>query len=438
MQLKNFSSSKQLINSWNNTISKQAIIIYPKNILELKKLLIILKKKKAKYLIRTGSCSYDSKSINPDLKTYVISLKKINKIIKINYKKRTLQVEAGALISDVVLTLKEKKFTLFSVPGGENISIGGAISANTIGKDSSPQISSFGDAVVSLKIITSIGQVKIIKNDNILKYIGAFGMEGIILSAEIKIRKIESSNLFASSKILKSFNEIKIELEKNYDYHYIQVDPFFRHEHLAISFKGKIINENKKNYKNINLKSNNFEKFVFKFFGLFINSLTWKFFYKFFFLFNKKKGETIDIHNFHYSSKYKHLIPLVCTQGLLDYELLLKKNFLTSMKVLVNFLRKKKIFPMYVIIKKIYKSKKKFSYQFNDNGYAVAISINKSLVKPEILKSFKFFLKKNKFKINLSKTDEKFINIKKNNNYLFLSLYKKMLLNQNGISRKRA
>ena len=66
---------KKLIESWNNTLSSKAYILYPKNILELKKLISIIKKDKKKYLIRTGSCSYDSKSINPDLETIVISLK---------------------------------------------------------------------------------------------------------------------------------------------------------------------------------------------------------------------------------------------------------------------------------------------------------------------------------------------------------------------------
>ena len=66
------------------------------------------------------------------------------------------------------------------------------------------------------------------------------------------------------------------------------------------------------------------------------------------------------------------------------------------------------------------------------------MSINKSGLKTETIKSLQKFLNKNKLQINLAKTDEKFIKLKKNNNYLFLSLYKKMLLKQNGISRKRA
>ena len=107
------------------------------------------------------------------------------------------------------------------------------------------------------------------------------------------------------------------------------------------------------------------------------------------------------------------------------------------MRNLIDFLKKEKIYPMYIIVKKLYKSKNNYCYKFNENGFAVAISINKSLINLETLTSFENLLKKKKLKLNLSKTDKKFINLKKNNNFLFLSLYKKMLLEQNGISRTR-
>ena len=45
MKLENFESKKKIIRSWNNTIITKAIIIFPKNITELKKLIKELKKK---------------------------------------------------------------------------------------------------------------------------------------------------------------------------------------------------------------------------------------------------------------------------------------------------------------------------------------------------------------------------------------------------------
>ena len=83
----------------------------------------------------------------------------------------------------------------------------------------------------------------------------------------------------------------------------------------------------------------------------------------------------------------------------------------------------------------MHKSKKKFLYQFNEKGYAVAISLDKNKINKKTLTLLERLLKKNHLKLNLSKTDQKFINNIKKNNNLFLSLYKKMLLNNHGLSR---
>ena len=67
---KQFNSKIVSINSWNNTYKKKVTIVYPENLKNLGKLLKKIKNEKKKYVIRTGKCSYDSKSINPDEKTW--------------------------------------------------------------------------------------------------------------------------------------------------------------------------------------------------------------------------------------------------------------------------------------------------------------------------------------------------------------------------------
>ena len=62
MKLDNFRFKKRTIESWNNTIKNSAIVVYPRNTIELRKLIKFLKENNKKYLIRTGY-AYDSKSI---------------------------------------------------------------------------------------------------------------------------------------------------------------------------------------------------------------------------------------------------------------------------------------------------------------------------------------------------------------------------------------
>ena len=434
--LKNFDIEVKKINSWNLTYSQKATIIYPANLKELKKIIKILKKIKKNFTIRTGKCSYDSKSISSDKNGIIISLRKFNKIIHVNEKKKVVSVESGAKVSDVIYRLKKSNLTLFSVPGGENISIGGAIAANVIGKDSNQSFASFGDSIKYLKIISYKGVIKELssKSAKFNKYIGSFGMFGIILEAKIKLKKIISNNLLMQTKILKNIDEVEIELKKRDEYKYIQIDPFFRKSNFAAVFKGNYVKSAENNYKKKNLEANFFEILLFKISSFFINFITWKLFYKIFFLLNRNKKKFIDIHNFHYKSKYKHLVPLICKNGLIDYEILIKKKFSHSFLEIQNFLASNNLVPIYIIVKKLFKSKKKFFYSFNNNAYSIAISFRLNNLKDEKKNKFELLLKKRKLLLNLSKTDSKFIEKTKEicskENKVFMSLYKKMLINR--------
>ena len=91
--IKNFDIEVKKINSWNLTYSQKATIIYPANLKELRKIIKILKKIKKNFTIRTGKCSYDSKSISSDKNGIIISLRKFNKITS----------------SELVIIIKEKR-----------------------------------------------------------------------------------------------------------------------------------------------------------------------------------------------------------------------------------------------------------------------------------------------------------------------------------------
>jgi hypothetical protein len=129
------------------------------------------------------------------------------------------------------------------------------------------------------------------------------------------------------------------------------------------------------------------------------------------------------------------MVPLICKDGLIDYELLIKKNFKKIMIKIINFLKQNKLFPIYVVVKKIYGSKKKFYYKFNDDGYAVAISLSKRSMDKSKTDLFNKLLLNQKLNLNLSKSDKWLLKKLDKKNNLFMSLYKKMILENNGISR---
>ena len=52
----------------------------------------------------------------------------------------------------------------------------------------------------------------------------------------------------------------------------------------------------------------------------------------------------LDLHNYHYGSKYKHMAPLIAKQGLIEYEILIKEKFILRINSIFNFLKKKTCF----------------------------------------------------------------------------------------------
>tara|TARA_B100000780_G_scaffold258899_1_gene209527 strand:- start:1984 stop:3315 length:1332 start_codon:yes stop_codon:yes gene_type:complete len=427
------------ISSWNHSHKKRSLVFYPKNINEVKKFIRLIKRDKKNYIIKTGACSYGSKSINADNNTVIASLIRINKIIKIN--KTNLIVQSGMLISDLTREIKDKRITLFSVPGGSNISIGGAISANVIGKDSSKQNSSFGDSVNELDVLTVDGNiVKIRTAKELSKYIGGFGFAGIILQANLKIKKISSNNLIVQTTYLKDLNDIKKHLDKKInDFRYVIVNPFFKKKSFAMAYDANFVKNKNNIFKKINLKPYFFEKYLLRFLSYFLNKTTWTFFYFLYFYTKNHKKKLVNLHNFYYESKYKQLIPFITRDGLVEYEVMIKNNFERNINKIKNFIQVNKFNPIYIIIKKLYKSKNKnYNYSFNDNGYAVAISLDRKNLTLFKQKKFLALLDKNNFKLNFSKTDQKILNRCDNKNFLFLSSYKKMIQNTYEISRQRA
>ena len=283
-KLKKINSEFKLVKSWNLTYEKKSLVYYPKDKIELKFILHYLKKNKKTFSIKTGLCSYDGKSLGLEKLNIIISLRNFNKLIYINKKNKKMRVQAGAKILDIMLELKKNNLTMFSVPGGDSITFGGAISANVIGKDSCRNFSSFGDNVINLNVMMHDGTINKLKyNSNSYKlFIGSFGFFGIILDVELKVRKIPSQNLLLLSSKVKKFTDVVKFLNKKFDYKYIVIDPFLRKNNLGIFFHANFIKDKKNCFKKKDFKINFIDKFIVKFSSFFINNLSWGLFYKFF------------------------------------------------------------------------------------------------------------------------------------------------------------
>ena len=422
--------------SYNLTSQSEVNCFYPSRYEDIKKILFFLKKNNQKVLIKTGDCSYGDKA-NLKKSNYIISLKKISSIISFDKKKKIINVQAGIQLEELLDFLEKKGYGIFNVPGGKRVSLGGAISGNVHGRPATTNYATFGDNVVSLKIMMEDGTKKILRNSNksLNRIIGGLGLFGIILEAKLKVFKINSCYYKEKINLVKNEKQF-LEYQRNLSY-CVGILNYFNRK----SFEGKF-------YKFIPQKKTNSERVItvnkYNFFdfinylkipfliSLIVNFLTLRIFY--FLQFNIKILNTgsklLNFKKSIYLSDINQTLPNYYRGGLIEIQFGFKKEklfYLTKkLKKMISFYR---VFPMYFIIKKMHKSKKKYIFNFPKNSFNITLTFTKKCYEDN-----KYFfvilykiLKKNKCNLYMTK-DETFIQnadpkiVKK---YFDLSLFKK-------------
>ena len=403
--------------SYNLTNRSEVNCFYPSRYEDIKKILFFLKKNNQKVLIKTGDCSYGDKA-NLKKSNYIISLKKISSIISFDKKKKIINVQAGIQLEELLDFLEKKGYGIFNVPGGKRVSLGGAISGNVHGRPATTNYATFGDNVISLKIMMEDGTKKILRNRNksLNRIIGGLGLFGIILEAKLKVFKINSYYYKEKINLIKSKKQF-LEYQRNLSY-CVGILNYFNRE----SFEGKF-------YKFIPQKKTNNEKVItvnkYNFFdfinylkipfliSLIVNFLTLRIFY--FLQFNIKILNTgsklLDFKKSVYLSNINQTLPNYYRGGLIEIQFGFKKEklfyLIKKLKKMISFYR---VFPMYFIIKKMYKSKKKYIFNFPKNSFNITLTFTK-----KCYENNKYFfvilykiLKKNKCNLYMTK-DETFI-----------------------------
>ena len=261
------------INNWSRTLKIGSKVYFPKKYQEIKKL--ISSSNINSFSFKAGGCSYGDCFLNDDC---TIDLQSLNKISKINFKKKTIIVQCGVKIESLLNFIMPKGYYIHSVPGANNATIGGCINSNVHGKDSF-KYGPFSNNISSLKIIDSKGRISNIKkNSKKFKYaIGTYGLNYLILEAELKLIKIKNFKLLVKTKKFENYKEMLeyfslFENEK-YDMMGAWVD------HFSINgrgiFKAARWTKDKDNdeFKKIDLDVNNVSKLIIYFLYIIFNKL---------------------------------------------------------------------------------------------------------------------------------------------------------------------
>ncbi len=164
-----------------------------------------------------GRCYGDA-----SLSDQVISTLKSDNILEFDTNNGIFDAQAGILLKDILDVVVPKGWFLPVTPGTKYISLGGALASDVHGKNHHVD-GSFSDHVLSFRLMMSDQTIKEVTPDDYdLFYAtaGGMGLTGVILSAKIRLKKIETSFIRQKQVKAKNLDEIMDLFESHAHYTY--------------------------------------------------------------------------------------------------------------------------------------------------------------------------------------------------------------------------
>ncbi len=171
--------------------------------------------KKIKEYVRTrqqiiargnGRCYGDA-----SLAEHIFSTSRLNKFISFDRLNGNIECESGVLLSDILAVVVPQGYFLAVTPGTKYITVGGAIASDVHGKNHHAE-GSFSDYVLSFELINSEAEVLTCSReenaDLFWATVGGMGLTGIILSAKLQLKNIETSYIRQETIKAKNLDEI--------------------------------------------------------------------------------------------------------------------------------------------------------------------------------------------------------------------------------------
>ena len=371
---------------YNHTYKAKRKILFPTNLSSLFKSLKYLKKLNIKPVIISGSCGHGDKSFLSESE-YIISLKKFNKIIKLNTKKKIVELQAGVNLYNLFKLLDKKHFFIFNIPGGKKISVGGAIAGNVHGRPQIKNYTTFGDNVVYIKYIDENFKLKKATRGNLIfkKIVGSLGLYGVIVEVGLKFFKKKNELVKKIDKnILNTKEFIKYSSKNSTFYGFIN---YFEKKEIVgnFTFFADVKENNPIQKKKIDLFNLVNILKLDSIVSFFINKYTLKIFY--FVIFNLKnlitsnkiKFSTTNFENSIYFVNINTYLPYYFRKGMIEIQFSVnKKNLLKIIKEIKNAQYNNSVFPIFFIVKKMHKIKKNYFFQFPLYEYCISLGYTKN------------------------------------------------------------
>lgn len=208
-------SFQKIVTNWGNfPVVKKKMVAEE----DYQKIKDFLKKHNEVIARGNGRCYGDA-----SLAETIFSTQKLNKFISFDRVNGILECESGVLLSQILEVIVPQGFFLVVTPGTKFITLGGAIASNIHGKNHHAE-GNFSESVLSFKIMIENGDIltcsRTENSDKFWATFGGMGLTGIILSAKIQLKNIESAYIRQESIKADHLDEIFQLFETSEDWTY--------------------------------------------------------------------------------------------------------------------------------------------------------------------------------------------------------------------------
>jgi FAD/FMN-containing dehydrogenase len=200
---------------WGNYPVSQSYVVSPSDEKEYKQIL-----QQEKIIARGLGRSYGDQAINDE--NLVATCVKTNRFLNWNEEEGILECEAGVSLEEIIHVFAPKGWLPMICPGTKFVTVGGAI-ANDIHGKAHHIDGSFVTCVISFTILLASGEIvetsRTEKPELFWGNFGGLGLLGVILTAKLKLRKVETTYFKQRSIVIKGLDHMLESLEK-YDSEY--------------------------------------------------------------------------------------------------------------------------------------------------------------------------------------------------------------------------
>jgi len=365
-----------LYSNWAKNTFYNKKIFYPKNLKDLKK---ITSRKSSNFGVCGNLRSFGDTCIN---KNKLISLKKFTKSFNINKKKSEIMVSSNILLVEILEKIIPLGYMLSVTPGTKYVSIGGMISNNVIGKNSEKNQLKY--LIEEIKLLSPTNKILICSNKLNKKIfdltVGGFGLTGTILSAKLRLKKIQNQLINVETIKFNNLSEFKkICLKKRkfsvawIDSHSLNIKKF---KGLYYSANYNTSVNNKQNFLYKNKKMNFFERI---FLTLYIKNFTFSKLINFFYLNFQIKNKVEFFDKFFYPQDKWLDFNSCYKNGFFQIQFLIpEKKFSFIIDKISTFFHEKRIKSTFIILKKINENGKYLN--FYGKGYSISFDLEKKII----------------------------------------------------------